>query len=243
MRRLATAVALLASAAAYGAEVGSFDDTGSLTAITHEGASVPVKARLVVRFAGGPEVELQPAGQASLPSREGNTLRWKGTTTAPNGAALDFEIGWLNSPERPGLDSHLGFTAKLYCAGPKALSVESADFVIDLPRALFAGGDFVASGDNPHRLLSPTPLPRAAPPGAKLLEGESRLLEFLDAGRNWDFVIDLQERLPFTLTDYGDGDDRSYRVRLRVSQGQWQPGSQVQMIMNLFLKGHADTGK
>ena len=65
----------------------------------------------MVRFQGGPEVEIQPHDQRSPITREGNALSWKSTTTMPNGAAIDFETAWKEEPGK------LSFSGKLHYGG------------------------------------------------------------------------------------------------------------------------------
>jgi hypothetical protein len=86
--------AVSAAAFAQANEVGVYDSAGKLVALIHDGARVPVKAGFIVRFEDGPEVEIQPHDQRSPITRDGNALAWKGTTTLPNGAAIDFDVTW-----------------------------------------------------------------------------------------------------------------------------------------------------
>ncbi len=217
------------------AEVGVFDSAGKLVAIIHDGARIPIAAGFVVRFEGGPEIQIQPHDQSAPITRDGNALSWKGTTTLPNAAAIDFEVSWSEAP------GGLHFVGKLHFGGGRRpLVIESADYLIDLPRELFAGGLLKPGSEKPGAapVSRPAALEAIGRPGI-VFAGNTTGSGFTDARQNWKVDLALDEPRKLLITDRWDEAGRSYRLRIPVLKGLWQPGSSAGISLDVKIEGTA----
>lgn len=217
-------LAALASTSAVAVEKAVYDSAGKLTALLHDGAAMEVRAGFQVTFEGGVVVAMQPHDQRSPITRDGINLSWKGTTTFPNSGSADFAVGWTESDE-------VAVHGSLSHAGRWPLLVESAEYVIDVPREAFVGGS-LTSGEK-------IPLKHEKPADAVLLNGEPTRLEFTDASENWRLALILDQPRRVTVTDHWDGQGRSYRVRIVLHSGAWPTDLKPELGVRLALTGRA----
>jgi len=223
---LALCLALLATTA-HALEQGAYDSAGKLTGLIHDGTRVDVRGGFVVRFAGGVDVDMQPHDQRAPITREGMQLQWQGTTTFPNGRTADFAVAWTED------DKGVAFGGGLSHPGPVSLDVQSIEYVIDLPRDVFVGGD-MASADAAETLLQ---LPAGKTPRAALYQAATRELQFRDAQRNWSLGVRLDGEHPVSVEDRWDEQGRSWRVRIQLASGLWATGAPAKLGMRLVLTG------
>ncbi len=123
-------------------ERATYHSAGGLTSLICDGQEFPLRGEFVVSFEGGVRATLQPHDQRSPITREGNDLHWKGVATFPNSGQAQFDVGWTESDSGVTLDGAITSGGPSLPGAPAfrfPLPIESADYVIDLPRATFAG--------------------------------------------------------------------------------------------------------
>lgn len=223
---IAAVLALASAPSARAAERAVYDSAGKLTGLIHDGTELDIRAGLQVRFEGGVMVEMQPHDQRSPITRDGRELSWKGTTTFPNSASADFAVRWTEGDE-------VAVAASLSHAGRWPLLIQSADYVIDVPRTVFVGGS-VRSGDAAPVVLAPA---KPADPG--LVRGEATALTFTDAADNWRLTLTLDRARPVVVTDHWEGTLRSFRVRIGLHAGAWTTDDKPELHARLALSGHS----
>ena len=222
---LVTATTLLAPTLAA-AERAVYDSAGKLTGLMHDGAQLDVRAGLQVRFEGGVVVEMQPHDQRSPITRDGHELSWKGTTTFPNSASAEFTTRWTETDD-------VALSTTLSHAARAPLLIESADYVIDVPRSTFVGGT-VQAGSAAARTLSAT-----KPADPALFRGETQRIVFSDADRNWQLTLSFDQARPVLITDHWEGQLRSFRVRVTLHAGPWTAGTTPALDARFALAGRA----
>lgn len=221
-----TASLVLSPAARSAVERAVYDSAGKLTGLIHDGAQLDVRAGLQVRFEGGVTVEVQPHDQRSPITRDGHDLSWKGTTTFPNSASAEYTTRWTEGDA-------VAVSTGLALTGRYALQIESADYVIDVPRTTFVGGSIEAAG-------TPTvPLGATKPADPALFRGETPRLVFSDAAGNWTLTITFDRARPVLVTDHWDAQVRSYRVRVALHAGAWEPETKPALEARFALAGRA----
>lgn len=221
--------ALCTGTACLAVERATYDTAGRLTSLISSGVELPVRGDFRVRFTGAPEVSAQPNEQRSPITREGAGLRWEGTVAFPNGSQAQLAAAWAESDSGVALRGSL--TPKSPFPGREfrfPLDVESADYVIDLPRAQFAGWHLEPSG---------TPLPETKPADPRFFGETTQNVSFADAQGNWRLSIALDQPRAVTVTDVWDSSGRSYRVRIALVSGPWMMGDARELGLTLRLSG------
>lgn len=220
---------ILTSLTLSAAEFATFDSGGKLTSLIHEGEEIEIRAGWMARFSTDLEVEMQPHDQRSPVSREGLDLEWTGTSQFPNGRTIDFQISWDPA------ESHTRFSSRLEHDpdGWHQLVTESVDFVVDVPRAYFAGGSLQPVGAS---------LPGPKPADPVFFDSVVDEVTLVDANGNWRFTISFPEARQITITDdwQVDGwgnDERIFRIRIPVAGGLWVAGAMEALEGTLALEG------
>lgn len=229
-------LALAAAGPAPAVERATYNSAGALTALIQDGAEIPVQGQLVVDFGQGVSATLQPHDQRSPIWREGPALRWRGVSAFANGGQAQFESAWQEN------DHGVSFEGFVISGGPppagapagairrSPLVVESVDYVLDLPRELFVGGRLETAG---------MPLTAAKPEQTEFYSATTAALAFSDAQRNWKLELTLDQPRPVTVSDRWEGDERSYRIRIRLGGGWWAHGDKLTLGFGLKLTGDA----
>jgi len=216
--------------ACLASERASYDSAGALTSLISGGVELQVHGGFVVKFTGGPSAVVQPHDQRSPITRAGLERRWEGSASFPNGSQAQFAVAWTESDAGVALDGSI--TAKPAFPGAAAarfpLDVESVDYVLDLPRASFAGGHMEPSGQQ---------LSQAKPADPVFFRATAANLAFVDAQGNWRLSITLDQPRPLTVTDTWDSTGRFYRVRIGLQSGPWMPANSLKLGMTLSLTG------
>lgn len=224
-------LALTAALPARALEHATYNSGGALTAMLHGGAELPLHGELMVNFEGGVRVSLQPHDQRSPITRDGMDHHWQGVVSFPNGGQAQFDGIWTET------DDALTFHATATSGGPARpglpplrfpLQVESVDYVLDLPRATFAGGRLEPTG---------TAIPETNRGNATFYEATVPAIAFADAPRNWKLALRFDEPRQVTVTDHWDGEGRSYRVRIKLGGGTWPAGDALKLGLTLQLSG------
>lgn len=224
---------LLAVSSDAAIERATYNSAGGLTGLIHDGAELAIRGEFVVRFEGGVSQSLQPHDQRSPILREGSALKWKGIASFPNGGRSQFEAHWSESDAGVVLDGTAvsGGPQEPYAPPPRSpLMIESLDYVIDLPRAIFAGGRLEPAG-----LLLPT----RRPGDPTFFSGQTAQLVFTDARQNWRLTLALDQPRTITVIDRWDADGRSFRVRISLGSGLWPHGEPRKLGLTLKLTGQA----
>jgi O-glycosyl hydrolase len=222
-------LALCTVASCLAAERATYDSAGRLTSLISNGVELPVHGEFVVRFTGAPGVSAQPNDQRSPIAREGLTQKWEGSVPFPNGSQAQLSVAWSESDAGVALDGSV--TSRSPFPGRAfrfPLDVESVDYVIDLPRASFAGWRIEPSGP---------PLPETRPADTKFFEGTTPAVSFADAQGNWRLSIALDQPRSVSVTDVWDSSGRYYRVRIGVLSGPWMMGDTLKLGLVLKLAG------
>jgi O-glycosyl hydrolase len=235
MRTLAIVLAsgLLVTPAALAVERATYNSAGGLTSVICDGAELPIRGEFVVSFDGGVRQSLQPHDQKSPITRDGTALKWQGVSTFPNGGQAQFAAGWTES------DAGLALDATVTSGGPggsgapafrSPLLVQTVEYVVDLPRPLFVGGRVDPTG---------AALPAARPADPVIFNRSTGQLTFTDAANNWTVVLALDRDRPVTVTDRWTADGRSWRIRIRLTEGLWAAGDVQKFALTLQCRGHA----
>ena len=223
----AALLALCTAAATLAGERATYDSAGRLTSLISNGVELPVHGGFVVTFTGAPGVSAQPNDQRSPISREDPGQKWEGSVGFPNGSQAQLSVAWSESDAGVALDGSL--TSKSPFPGRAfrfPLDVASVDYVIDLPRASFAGWHLEPSG---------APLPDAKPADPRFFSESTAAVSFADAQGKSRLSIALDRPRSVTVTDVWDSSGRSYRVRIGVLSGPWMMGDTLRLALTLKL--------
>jgi O-glycosyl hydrolase len=218
------------TAMCFASERATYNSSGALTSLISSGVELSVRGEFMVSFTGGVIATLQPHNERSPVARDGLKRRWSGNSTFPNGSQAKFTAAWSETAAGVTLDGTA--TAGAPFSGPAAarfpLDVDSVDYVIDLPRAAFAGGQLEPTGAR----LSVT-----KPADPTFFKGTVATLTFVDPQSNWTLALLLDEARPVTVTDRWDATGRFYRVRIQLHAGLWMPDHPLKLGLTLRLTG------
>jgi O-glycosyl hydrolase len=232
---LAAGVATLTGTPGFSAEQATYNSAGALTSLIHDGVELPVHGEFVVAFVGGTRAGLQPHDQKSPIRRDGTALHWRGDSTFQNATQARFEAGWAES------DDGVTFSGTAFAGGPPAagagdeahrppLDTTAVEYVLDVPRAPFAGGQLSPAGAT---------LPGTQPAHPTFYQGNTDRLVFTDAAQNWTLTLSLDHPRPVSVTDVWDSTGRAYRVGISLHRGPWSQGDAQALRFTLALAGHA----
>lgn len=236
LSRLAQVTLAVLALAATGLanEMATYNTAGGLVSLICDGDELPIAGEFQVNFAEGLSESAQPHEQRSDVFRTGRELSWHGVATYPDSSASRFAVRWTEDPNT-GVTLHGTITAGNPRPGMPAgwrfpLPVGSVDYVVDVPRERFLGGQLLPGG----RLLTPT-----QQDGPTLLDATATSVTFTDAAHNWSLSLSADHPLPITVTDRWDAKGRSYRVRFRLHSGPWMQDDALALALNFKLSGAA----
>ena len=224
-----SAFLFLSVATCFAAERATYDAAGALTSLVAGGGELPVHGEFRVTFTGAPSVSVQPADQRSPIQRAGTERRWNGSVSFPNGNQAELAVAWNETEAGVVLDGSV--TAKSPFPGRAIrfpLDVESVDYVIDLPRASFAGWHLEPTGQA---------LPLTKPADPTFFRSRTGSLAFADARGLQRLSIALDQPREVTITDVWDSSGRAYRVRIGLMSGAWTMGDALKLGLTLQLTG------
>ena len=228
--KIASLCLLSLGTACFGAERASYDSGGALTSMISEGFELPVHGTFTVKLSGAPAVTVQPNEQRSQITRTGLEPLWEGSASFPNGNQVQFSAAWKESEAGVSLEGSIApkslFPGRAAARFP--MDAESVDYVIDLPRASFAGG-LLAPGD--------VPLSVTRPQDPVFLRSTVAKLEFVDADHNWRLSVSLDQPRPVTVTDLWNATGRYYRIQIGLHSGAWSVGDTLKLGLTLKLTG------
>ena len=221
------------------AEQATYNVAGGLTSLIANGVEMSVNGGFVLRFAGGTSVSMQPHQQRAGVTRDGLRLSWKGSNSYLNGSKSQFTADWNESDAGVALDGSV--TADSPFPGARAFGfsfdTESVDYVVDLPRASFAGGRIEPAGGE---------ILRAEPADPTFFRATVDHVALIDSQGNWRVTLALDRPYPVTVTDVWDPDaGRIYRVRIQLHAGPWPIDDPLKLGLTLKLAGtpHAPAAK
>jgi O-glycosyl hydrolase len=227
------------AATGLGAEQATYTIAGGLTSLIANGVEMPVKGGFVISFAGGVSASMQPHEQRAQVTRDGLHLSWKGSNSYLNGSKSQFTADWTESDAGVALNGSV--TADSPFPGARAfgfsLDAESVDYVIDLPRALFAGGRLEPSGGE---------ISLAQPVDPTFFRSLVDHVALVDAQGNWHLTLAFDRPHPVTVTDVWDPEaGRIYRVRIQLHTGPWSIDDPLKLGLAFKLTGtpHAAAAK
>ncbi len=231
MKTTLTVCALVLASAGFGAERATYSIAGGLTSLISAGTEIPVRGEFFLTFTGGAAASMQPHQERSKAERDGLNLKWKGSASYANGSQSEFALAWSESDAGVRLDGTV--TAGSPFPGARAfrfpIDTESVDYVVDLPRASFAGGRIEPSG---------TAIPTVKPADPDFFRGTADRVAVVDAAGNWRVAFVLDKARPVTITDTWDpAGGRFLRVRIQVHAGPWLIGEPAGLGLTLSLTG------
>jgi hypothetical protein len=215
-------------------EYATYHSAGGLTSLICDGREFPLRGEFVVSFEGGVRATLQPHDQRSPITREGNDLHWKGVATFPNSGQAQFDVGWTENDSGVTLDGAITSGGPSLPGAPAfrfPLPIESADYVIDLPRTTFAGWTIDPAG---------TQLPSTKPVDPVFFTGTVKELALTDPEKNWRLALTFDQARAVSVTDVWEGEQRVYRLRVRVGGGLWPHDETWKLGLTLKLTGKAN---
>ncbi len=217
--------------ACLAAEQATYTVAGGLTSLIAAGVEMPVNGGFFVSFTGVPGALMQPHEQRAQVTRDGLRLSWKGSNSYANGSKSEFTADWTESDAGVALDGSVRADAPF--PGAKAfgfvLDTESVDYVVDVPRASFAGGRMEPSGG------AISPLQPADP---TFFRGEVDRLALVDSRDNWRLTLAFDRTRPVSVTDLWTQEaGRVYRIRIQVHAGAWQVDDPLRLALTLKLTG------
>jgi O-glycosyl hydrolase len=221
------------------AEQATYTIAGGLTSLIANGVEMPVRGEFVVTFTGGISASMQPHAQRAQVTRDGLRLSWKGTNSYLNGSKTQFTADWTESASGVALNGSVAGDSPFPGAKAFGLSfdTESVDYVIDLPRASFAGGRIEPSGGE---------IAREEPVDPTFFRASADHVALVDAQGNWRLALALDRPRPVTVTDVWDPEaGRVYRVRIQLHAGPWSAEDPLKVGLTLKLSGtpHAAEAK
>lgn len=217
-------------------ERATYNSAGGLTSLIADGREIAVRGELVATFAGDFAASVQPADQRANVTREGPGLNWKGQTSFANGQQAGYSVAWSEAGEAVELGATVvpGPPVGNALGRARPLEVESLDYVIDLPREVFAG----------WRVGDGATLPgEVKPADAVFFTATADRIVFADPEDNWAFELALDRPRGISIEDawlqHWLGDQRVFRVRVRVAAGSLDAGVELPFRLKLHLAGTA----
>lgn len=199
---------LCTAAGVFGLEHATYDSAGELTSVIQGGAELSVHGGLFAQFSGGLTSQLQPHDQRSPITREASRLSWKGTATFPNTSKAEFTAAWAEK------DNVLDLQTSVTNPGSFPLDLESLDYVVELPRAEFAGGTI---GDDAVLF----PVTRPADP--TFFRQTVDHLTIQSAQHTWKLTFTLDQARPVTIVDHWTPAGHTFRIQISLHSGPF-PG-------------------
>jgi len=216
----------------------TYNSAGGLASLITDGREIAVRGEFVARFEGGPDATVQPADQRANTTRHGGDLAWKGLTSFTNGQQAAYDIAWIEA------DDGVSLAAKIVPGPPadadlpvwrrRPLDVDSIDYVIDLPRDVFAGWNIENMGTMPGA---------AKPADPVFFHTTTDRIVFADPEGNWKLTMAFDSQRAVSIEDawlqQWLGDERMFRVRVRAGVGSLPAGEVLRFGIAFRLTGRS----
>jgi hypothetical protein len=219
-------VLLLLCLSAVAAEKAAYDSDGRIIALLSDAEDVEVVSNVVAVLPSDKRIPLQVRRRKPDYSREGvcrqgNDLAWSGPIELPNGGKGRIE---LKAEEDT---SGVRYTSSVTAESP--LEVSTLEFVLDLPRPVFASGRLLPKGSEAVTFAG------VKPPDTTFYRGEASALRFEGPGGNVALDLTLEPLRPVTVVDRWDSDGRSFQVRVSLHSGALAAGATATLTAALRL--------
>lgn len=201
------------------AEKAAYDSNGRIIALLSQAEDIEATSQIVAVLPSGKRVPLQVRRENSGARREG-PLAWSAPFALPDGGRGTFA---LSSDESAGVRYTVSLTAE------SALDVEAIEFVVDLPRAPFLGGNIGAPG------AAPVPLASVRPADPAIFHASAAALRI--AGPTPALALDVafDRATASTLVDRWDERGRSFQLRASIAAGPLAKGATASLATTLTL--------
>jgi O-glycosyl hydrolase len=223
--RIAVLCLLVTLLPAAAAEKAAYDSSGRLLALIQDGHEVDVRTQLAAVLPSGRRLPVLAHLERSPIAREAGRLAWSGPVELPDGGRGRFEIA--------ADESGAGVKFRAAVSADSALELASLDFIVDLPRPLFAGGRLNA-GDKEMEIPSVKQLDPA------FFRGEASGLKL--TGKPWTLAAGFDKAYPAAIVDRWERSGRGYQVRVSFHKGTLARGARAAMEISLALSGAPKPG-
>lgn len=229
---------LLIPLCASAVQRATYNSAGGLASLITDGREIAVHGEFVARFDGGPDATVQPSDQRANVNREGTDLEWKGQTQFANGQEAGFDVAWTEAEGGVSLAATVTSGQPSGADVPerwrRPIELSSLDYVIDLPRDVFAGWSIASGGELPGEVKPADP--------SFHHETTDRAV-FTDPQGNWKLALVLDSPRTISIEDVWQkgwlADQRVFRVRVQAHAGSLPWGEALKFGIELQLTGKA----
>jgi hypothetical protein len=213
---------LLLCLPAAGTEKAAYDSNGRVMAMISDAGDVGIATNFVAVLPNQKRVPLLVRREGGGARRQGMSLAWSAPFTLPDGGRGTIE--WKSVEDDAGLTYSSIVTAQ------SALDLAAIEFVVDLPRKMFAGGSVSAGGAAPVKLArTRTPI---------LFSGETASLHFADQSGTAAFDLRFDKPAQVSVVDRWDAQGRSFQVRTAMLRGFLESGATASLAAAMRLTNH-----
>ncbi len=213
---------LLLCLPAVGTEQAAYDSNGRIIAMISDAGDVGIATNFVAVLPNQKRVPLLARRAGGGVRRQGMSLAWSAPFTLPDGGRGTIE--WKSAEEDAGLTYSSTVTTGT------ALDLAAIEFVVDVPRKMFADGSVSAGGATAVKLARiSTPI---------LFSGETSSLHFADATGRAAFDLRFDKPARVSVVDRWDAQGRSFQVRTAMLRGFLESGATASLAATMRLTNH-----
>jgi hypothetical protein len=207
-------------------EKAAYDSNGRIIALLSDAEDFEATSNLVAVLPSGKRVPLQVRvvrqGVVEQGVRRMGDLAWSGTFRLPDGGRGRLELKSDEQAER------VKYSATVTAETP--LDVDAIEFVLDLPRLVFAGGRVEPEGGET------VPMAKIKPPNPVFYRSETAGLRFQDGTGAVALRVAFDGPRPAAIVDRWDERGRSYQVRAVARRGALAPKEVASLTVTLSLE-------
>jgi hypothetical protein len=210
-------------------ERAAYDSDGRIIALLSDAEDLEITSNLVAVLPSGKRVPVQvrsrQTGEQGV-TRRGMDLVWSGAFRLPDGGRGRLEL--KSEEDAAGVRYSASITAET------PLEVEAIEWVLDLPRPVFAGGRVQPEG------APAVPMAKIKAGRAALYRGETAGLRIEDAAGKVALRLAFDGARPAALVDRWDERGRSYQVRAALRRGALGAREGTALTVTLGLENQAE---
>lgn len=221
MRNRSLFVAFLICVPVFAAEKAAYDSNGRITALLSGGEDIEVTSSLVAVLPNAKRIPLQLRVNRRGVVRQGRDLAWNGDIELPDGGRGRMELKSVEDA------SGVRYTSTV--TAQTALDLEAVEFVLDLSRPVFVGGQVTPSG------AAALPLSAVKPESTAFFRGETAGVNVRSQAGDVAIDIGFGDARQTAVIDRWDPQGRSYQVRVALKRGPFTPGSTATLTASLRL--------
>jgi hypothetical protein len=195
-----------------------------LTTMIYGGDELALRARIQI-----PSADWNRAGEATQARRNPDRSGYQGSITVAPGKTARFRETVNEEAGRVWIAVEVTADADLDAAG--------VYYVIDLPRAEFAGGKATFQTAGGERAVA---LPYLKPEGREFFRADASVFTAAGTMRGLSFSAALDGARSIALADRWDRAGRSYAVLVRMHEGPLAAGQTASLRIGLALEGRPD---